>query len=64
MSFSRHAQLWGGGAPFKKNADGTLTDKSGTKYVSERENENTQTCRQTLAATGRCRGLRNGSYSA
>ena len=26
-------QLWGGGAPFKKNPDGTLTDKSGTKYV-------------------------------
>ena len=24
-------QLWGGGSPFKKNADGTLTDRSGTK---------------------------------
>ena len=24
-------QLWGGGAPFKKQADGTLLDKSGTK---------------------------------
>ena len=26
-------QLWGGGAPFSKNSDGTLTDKSGTKCV-------------------------------
>jgi hypothetical protein len=31
MLVPRHTQLWGGGSPFKKNADGTLTDKSGTK---------------------------------
>ena len=24
-------QLWGGGSPFRKNPDGTLTDKAGTK---------------------------------
>jgi len=32
-------QLWGGGAPFKKNSDGTLTDKSGTTYVCENAKE-------------------------